>query len=402
MTLHSIQQNVTEPLLRNFPQEAEDINFIFSANKSIILYSEQFLEELSRKLKNWNFESTLGDLFIKFSSFWKVYIDYTNTLDIGFHRLQNLFEKNTELKHFIEEKQSFSELAKFLGLPVQKIPRYILFVEEFVALTPNSHADSDLLDDATEKLHLICWEISKRKRESENFAKLYSIQQILDPPITGLITPQRKLIKEGSIPKVIIVDAEKVVKECYLVVLNDMIMIAKAQVKKFKFSGGKLKYKVRSNFSMQEIKVSDIAENEIAGATNAFRLTNIQKKSWAICCKDENEKNIWIREISNAKEGKEDTAIFQPPKRRQRKVTAAQRASLPHPIDFDDIFLNPYDSPIVPKRKSISQGGLSREQLLTLELVATENQNNQSFWQKFKDSLSNCTPDLDTRNCCNF
>ena len=112
----------------------------------------------------------IGDIFQKYVSIFKIYTDYVNNYNTSLEQLAILKKNNVEFRAVLKEGMkkcevisvnniifplflsfaylSFSQgydLNSFLVLPIQRIPRYVMLLEEISKYTPLSHPDSEPL-----------------------------------------------------------------------------------------------------------------------------------------------------------------------------------------------------------------------------------------------------------------
>lgn len=92
-------------------------------------------------------------------------------------------------------------VESYLLLPVQRIPRYRLLLEDLVKSTDTTHlADSDALATALEHVTQIASKVNESKRQSEQDRRLLAWQYRIRGPIEGpLVQPHRRLLKDGSL-----------------------------------------------------------------------------------------------------------------------------------------------------------------------------------------------------------
>ena len=66
--------------------------------------------------------------------------------------------------------------------PVQRIPRYMLFIKDLLKHTDHAHPDHAYLEDALEELTIL----AERVNEAEQRASLFSLQRELMVTVDGL------------------------------------------------------------------------------------------------------------------------------------------------------------------------------------------------------------------------
>ncbi|CDW96595.1 hypothetical protein [Sporisorium scitamineum] len=92
-------------------------------------------------------------------------------------------------------------VESYLLLPVQRIPRYRLLLEDLVKSTDTARlADGDALATALEHVTQIASKVNESKRQSEQDRRLLAWQYRIRGPIEGpLVQPHRRLLKDGSL-----------------------------------------------------------------------------------------------------------------------------------------------------------------------------------------------------------
>lgn len=123
------------------PLSIEDAKIIFGNLDEIVGLSETFLSALSQKLVNWSAENTIGDVFNDHAMFFKIYVMYTNGYEYGVKKILHLFETNKEAKDIADtaQKSGVKDIASLMINPIQRIPRYVLFLKELSKCTPPDH-----------------------------------------------------------------------------------------------------------------------------------------------------------------------------------------------------------------------------------------------------------------------
>lgn len=113
-------------------------------------------------------------------------------------------------------------LASFLIMPVQRIPRYSLLLQDMVKHTWTSHPDFQDLKEAAQKLKECAVALNLKKEESENLEKLAEIESALSSKLkVPLCEPHRRYIDDEEF-------GDKRVWLC-----NDLVLVGKADISTF-------------------------------------------------------------------------------------------------------------------------------------------------------------------------
>lgn len=105
-------------------------------------------------------------------------------------------------------KHSQINLESYLLLPVQRVPRYKLLLEDLAMCTPprESLGPTDALDDAINEISNLASLMNEEKREAESRLRLLHWQQrITSRGPSPLVQPHRKLVLDGALALVRVV-----------------------------------------------------------------------------------------------------------------------------------------------------------------------------------------------------
>ena len=179
----------------------------------MIAFHTQFLEEIRA--------GNIAKVFNQQADYLKMYIAYVT----NYNGILNLFakeKKNKKLEKFLEKKRKEHKgLTSHLILPIQRIPRYMLLLDELKKKTPKSHEfEYRDIDNALKKVELICDEINERQREIENMSQCLLITNKLKGLNINIVESQRKYIEH------FIFKRKSDQKNKQFFVFNDIIIIA--------------------------------------------------------------------------------------------------------------------------------------------------------------------------------
>ncbi|ORY01401.1 hypothetical protein K493DRAFT_405577 [Basidiobolus meristosporus CBS 931.73] len=178
---------------------------IFSNVESILLFHrEHLLPALKSCLKEEN--QCIGRVFAKHNPYIKMYSVYINNFDYALSELQSLIAKHpkrtsTYLKSALQHpNHNQLNLQGYLLLPVQRIPRYKMLLQDLLANTLPDHPDIQDLRLALEEITIRAQEINERKREHERKHRVIAIQaKIKGACEIPLVQPHRRYIHEGTL-----------------------------------------------------------------------------------------------------------------------------------------------------------------------------------------------------------
>ncbi|KAG0369276.1 hypothetical protein BGX24_002479 [Mortierella sp. AD032] len=153
-------------------------------------------------------EDRIGRVFAQHAAYMKMYSLYINNFDNALRVLQTQL---TSSKHKKKMKEFLRRCAKhpnhtqlalqgYLLLPVQRIPRYKMLLQDLLENTWVDHVDYQDIASALEMISTRADEMNERKRQYENHEKVLLVQnRIIGQYKTPLVQPHRKVVREGML-----------------------------------------------------------------------------------------------------------------------------------------------------------------------------------------------------------
>lgn len=173
---------------------SEEIEQIFKNVETVYQINVKFLKELEDSLSKEDIEKEFGMLIKNFSSSFKLYTNYISNYTNAINLIQK-YRKNKEISDFFKEtenklkKERMSDIYSYLILPVQRLPRYKLLLEDLF----KNNSNNDYIKEAYQKIKEITLYCNSKQTEIENSYKMSSLQSKL--AIQDLVQPHRSLIK---------------------------------------------------------------------------------------------------------------------------------------------------------------------------------------------------------------
>ncbi len=225
-----------------------DIKVIFSEIDVILNYNQMMQMQLTERVSKWNAEQRLGDIFLGMTEFMKVYTQYVKNFNDALKTL-SMYRQNKLFRDWLQEVRNNPESSNltindFLIMPVQRIPRYVMLLEDLLQTTPRSHKDYRDVKLAAEKMGQICQYVNEKKRDAENLDLVLQVQDRLrfkekrsehnGLKARNLSEAHRRYIKEGYLTVYRNVDAPDAgnSKRHYYIVFNDLVLETKLNTKK--------------------------------------------------------------------------------------------------------------------------------------------------------------------------
>mmetsp|Transcript_16864 Transcript_16864/g.23464 ORF Transcript_16864/g.23464 Transcript_16864/m.23464 type:complete len:776 (+) Transcript_16864:183-2510(+) len=231
--MHPMKNNET---LKNLVSD-EQFRTLFSDIEVVHRYNTVFLEKLQEKVSNLDpFSGKLSDAFLMIADYLKAYTGYVNNYNAAHWCLKEL-QENKDFATWCYEQRKLPQLENkdlddFLIMPVQRIPRYNLLLNDLVKATWVEHPDYQQLCRARDKIGTIAEFVNEQKRKVENLNKVGEIISSivnLDAKVK-LLSPTRRFVREGKLYSV--ENTEK--KRYYTFLFNDLLMFTKQKKKKEK------------------------------------------------------------------------------------------------------------------------------------------------------------------------
>eukprot|EP01107_Rhizomastix_libera_P002837 TRINITY_DN148_c4_g1_i13.p1 TRINITY_DN148_c4_g1~~TRINITY_DN148_c4_g1_i13.p1 ORF type:complete len:338 (-),score=82.81 TRINITY_DN148_c4_g1_i13:221-1234(-) len=267
---------------------------IFSVFGVILSYNQLFLDSLAKAVANCpeNQNPDVASAFATVGQFLKVYTLYVQGYDVAIQTLtelkaQNSLFNDTLIKIFkkLGDKCPFGTLDSLLIMPVQRIPRYVLFLQCLLKYT-NDEKILNQLQKQYEEMKLVASHINSKAKDKFLKDKVTEIEKKMigdyeDPVYPGhkyLTHPLRSFVLEAELS----IDGKK--KQCYL--FNDMFMEAKLK------SDGEIK--PECILSLLQVEV-----NEHASSDPLALELKLNGKVTKVLCKTQSERSDWAQNILN-------------------------------------------------------------------------------------------------------
>jgi hypothetical protein len=190
--LFSIVNDFKYPLLNKHILLPADAVKIFSNIESIYDIHHSLLDSLKTQRRTWSFKSGVGVCFLNELHKLEAYQNYIINFDEAAEALKGQKANNHHMTKFLKgvegsSKMRHLELSDMLIQPVQRIPRYLLLLKEYMKFTPPNHADFELVPKILAHLNKILTNINSQKRKSLNESKSrFLVQEVSGANLVGL------------------------------------------------------------------------------------------------------------------------------------------------------------------------------------------------------------------------
>ncbi|KYQ90529.1 pleckstrin (PH) domain-containing protein [Tieghemostelium lacteum] len=177
----------------------QQVRNIFSSIEVIYSYNKLMLGELQTRYR-LSVGNKLGDIFTKITAFLKVYTMYVNNYNNSFAAI-NECKENPKFAELLDKNRSSYglDLSSFLIMPIQRLPRYVLLLQDLMKHTQETHTDYNDLTLALKKMKEVAEYVNEKKREAENLNQVLMIQNSLSGKFKNLAEPHRRYVHKGAL-----------------------------------------------------------------------------------------------------------------------------------------------------------------------------------------------------------
>eukprot|EP01105_Mastigella_eilhardi_P012874 TRINITY_DN2934_c0_g1_i4.p1 TRINITY_DN2934_c0_g1~~TRINITY_DN2934_c0_g1_i4.p1 ORF type:complete len:825 (-),score=286.27 TRINITY_DN2934_c0_g1_i4:57-2474(-) len=150
---------------------------IFSSVEIIKNYNRVFYSKIDKAVKASPTSPQLGPIFSEICGFLKVYTMYVSNYEVAVSTLTDLCRNsdfNTWLEHASQDPRLKNlDIYAYLIMPVQRIPRYVLLLQNLCRFASKSQPDYPQLVEAFEKMKDVATHINEKKRDVEAMFKVF-------------------------------------------------------------------------------------------------------------------------------------------------------------------------------------------------------------------------------------
>jgi hypothetical protein len=230
-SLNALRVHYIDPLKREvmeddkIPFTYNDIEKVFLNIEQIILIHHVLLQELETKIEGWP-KIYLGEVFVNYSQFFSIYEQFINNYDIAIAHLKGLRQRIPKLDEFCNNQIVHSgnlNITSILIMPVQRLPRYKMLLEQLLKHTDRDHIDYKELERALAKISESVLLINEKKREHENTQISQEVKSIMGSKVfwnMNLLKRKFIMAKTMNVTK----DSGKQVKN-YVYFFQDLLIL---------------------------------------------------------------------------------------------------------------------------------------------------------------------------------
>ncbi|KAJ6251576.1 faciogenital dysplasia protein [Anaeramoeba flamelloides] len=256
----------------------EQVKTLFKNHDQLLQLNLTFLETLKERLQNFNEETLLGDLFLKWFPFFRIYIDYVISYEGSMKTILDSLSTNKDFNNWEQEVQvEFKlNLQSFLIQPIQRIPRYQLLVNEILKHTDPEHKDYSDLQQSLEMIKKVATDVNTAIIDAKQTIILVDLNKKLSN--VDLIKPHRKYVCEGVLMK----KSKKKDHARLFYLFSDLLIIASKDISN---------YTVHNTIQLEDLNVEEIEDTKTL--KNAFTIQT-PAKSFIVYASQPQEKQLWF------------------------------------------------------------------------------------------------------------
>jgi len=230
-------KQINNPQRENFIAIIRDIKSIFYVNFVLMI-------NLRNRIKEWSPTQKIGDIMLLMSQYlkvYKLYAEHYHSVIESVYYFQNTisdanFKKclNNGIKNPLTDNNTLPDM---LILPIQRIPRYVSILKNYLKHTVKGHVDYKDLESAMVEFDKLAKGIEQVIDNSKSRNRCVEIQSEIDfifgegaLPITTIVEAHRLLIKEGILK----VQFHNSIRERRFFLFNDILITTPLNSSKFK------------------------------------------------------------------------------------------------------------------------------------------------------------------------
>lgn len=173
------------------------IKAIFSNVEQILALNKMLLGDMRSK-------KPMGETFKTLAPCLIMYTSYVNNYNTAFAEYTKNLNKKPRFSSFLKEQHESGKCEGYffkdlLILPIQRIPRYKMLIEELLKCTDPNHSEHKQLKESLASLSNIASSINEKKREDEALPILKELQSKIGAKHPEFIQPYRKFIREKTV-----------------------------------------------------------------------------------------------------------------------------------------------------------------------------------------------------------
>lgn len=261
--------------------------------ENLLMINERLLQDLTERVRNWKDSDTIGDIFANYAPLFTMYSQYTDAQEFASQTLMEFREKSREFREFLVEAEANPRcnrqtLQSFLIMPIQRVPRYQLLLQECLKQTSKlspDHKDIPLINGALEQVKDAANHVNAVVHVRENKNRIFELAAIWRGE--KLAAPGRRLIREGPLIK----QCRRAPKDFYFLLFSDVLMYGQEDA-----TGG-----TYTHHRVIDLRSCKVAEQQTAPESRhaAFQILS-KAKAFVVYTDSATQRDAWMNDINKA------------------------------------------------------------------------------------------------------
>jgi len=304
-----------------------EIEKVFNNIPVLCTFNSYFLQNLQARMEAFDPQTTeMGNVFLQFAPFFRMYSQYATNFEGVPKLISNMQEKNAKFAQFCQQKQNLAScqigLLSLLVMPIQRIPRYQLLLEQLLKNTAPQHKDFENLKTSLDLVSKVAVKINQDIERQQNSQSIREYQALFAEEV-NFIVPHRRLIRHGPLVKT----SYKGDQEFEVFVFNDMIGYATCRGRYFQQHQLVRTFDIAEFHTIESVGDSDEipstssdSQDSAKKELSCFIITG-KKESLVFGCFNHLEAEAWITDISKLINKNKTAPVFKQRKNRTRTLT---------------------------------------------------------------------------------
>eukprot|EP01103_Thecamoeba_quadrilineata_P012534 TRINITY_DN3255_c0_g1_i2.p1 TRINITY_DN3255_c0_g1~~TRINITY_DN3255_c0_g1_i2.p1 ORF type:complete len:674 (+),score=127.77 TRINITY_DN3255_c0_g1_i2:72-2093(+) len=198
-SLEFVIKSYLNPIRQSNLVKAEDVKKIFSNIEIIANCNSILLKDLKKYIdapviaySEFNFN--IGTIFNQLAPIMKMYIEYCNNYSTMITTLERMMKQKATYQFFDElmvKSGRIGELTSYLIQPIQRIPRYVMLLQELLKCTQASITEHADINEALSALKDVAILVNENKRKFEGLEKALETRKCISGLTLNLVQPHR-------------------------------------------------------------------------------------------------------------------------------------------------------------------------------------------------------------------
>ncbi|XP_022698892.1 uncharacterized protein LOC111266039 isoform X3 [Varroa jacobsoni] len=172
----------------------------------LLTFSSDLLDKLDARVKRYNIDHVIADVFVKIGQFLKLYSHYIKDYQTRCNYLEDARKRYPEFNQVMQQFEASPRCQKLTVVqhmlkPVQRIPQYRLLLRDYLRNLDEEHPDRANTETALQIVSQVADHANEAIKQGDKHAEMVRLQNSLITPRFNVFTPGRMLIKQGILEK---------------------------------------------------------------------------------------------------------------------------------------------------------------------------------------------------------